>query len=471
MKTIKVTLDYKSSDDSLSGKVADRARMSIPFPLQVLDLQGAVLAEGAVDSRQSVNINCDVHADVNQLLVRLLWPTGGTVTQVAEFGGKKVSEVVFSDNNVGPESWAKWSVSRRSSATSSHARKPIKELSPSLGKFKNVWVRLWRHEPSEGWHILSDLPCTQSEESDSLKQFDLELGRASYLLQLGGATMPFTFVSLPGGGPCRVLLTPNVVTDSKSLPLRIVVSGFRPEAEMLAEFLSRDSLQAARSLMADGKASKTVSPWNERDSMSAIVGAYMCLRTGNSLWTGAQGHKFEGFLSRNSWSADAALVGCVAQLREGLKKKADVVEVLDLLKASHQRGVPVFEEAHRLISEATTLLQSLYLISPDEQSKQVPLPNSLNEYKGVLAERQKLAAARAWTGLSFSFFGSTPDNPSPIKLKGAAPLIEDSWQQSGASRTASKGLMFSGSEGVSSLAGIPRVRSRKKSGFTYLKDL
>ncbi|WP_288251611.1 hypothetical protein [uncultured Hydrogenophaga sp.] len=473
MKIIQVELNYRLSDESLSQPQSDPMTGSIPFPFRVVDSQGALLAEGAVDSRTPSEVFIKDSSDSEQLFVRLMWPTGNHATKVARFEGGNRARVVFSDQLVSVDPWSSWAASRiPKTQTFARASRSSNNADESLHKFQNVWLRLWQRSAS-GWSYEEQLPRHSVKRSESIAQLDLDLSEGGHLLQLGGQLMPFVFVSLPGNGTCRVLLTPNASTGgNKNLPLKVVVSSFRPKAEMLVEFLSRDSMQAAKAIKEHDADAWTLLQEKYKDPVSAIAGAYYLLRSGE--WRSTPIQWFENLYASFPWSSDAALIRCVVDMRLGLRTPDDARRALRCLSESIERGIPLFEEAHRINIEAYTLLGALLKPGTDASSDSGFLdlqPRERRKYQEVLNNCQRLAVARAWTGAAFSYFGAEPDKPTAERLTGKAPTMEAAL---GDNRIAlvRRASGFSASN-MATRKGTSSLTSgrRPKSAVTYLKDL
>jgi hypothetical protein len=95
----------------------------------------------------------------------------------------------------------------------------------------------------------------------------------------------------------------------------------------------------------------------------------------------------------------------------------------------------------------------------------------MEQCRELLNSCQRLAVARAWTGASFSYFGTEPEKPTAERLTGKAPVV-GSGQGDNQPTQAYRGVDFSASE-VPTLGGpsSPTPIRRFKSAVTYLKDL
>lgn len=459
MKSLEVALDYGSMDASVQGQFAPETGASAPFPFRVMDMHGGLLAEGAVNSQQSTRVLFEDPMGNEVLFVRLLWPNGSASTQVAHYGRGAGASVQFSGAELGGAAWAKWATPRLGQSGGLTRSSPA---SRRIDRLKYVWLRLWSHHP-EGWRVREGIPSLRTERGEDARQIDLQLSAGAHLLQLGGAQMPWVFVALPGDGPCRVLLTPNPAVDPKTLPLKIVVTSFRPEAESIAEFLSRDALRAADLVGHFGPVAQRLLHGKVNDSISAIVGAYYLLRVGR--WKDTPADWFQNLYEWYPWSADAALIKCALTVRRGLATPSSVRAAFIELTQVFERGVPLFEEAHRLMIEVHSILRSAAasMGAPDTS----PDPRASEGTEVLFRKCESFANARAWTGPSFSYFGHVPGEPSAKRLRGAPPYMDASDME-----PEERGHQAHHEFGFSSAALLPsEARRRRKSSFTYLKDL
>lgn len=457
MKTLNIQFDFRSLDEASRG-VASSPDRSVPFPFKVLSQHGQVLAEGVANSYQSKEIVLQDRLYPYQVFVRIAFPSGRSVTQRVDLTSRDSASVVFTDDDLAGEAWAKWALTRSSRAS---------PVPAPLAKFGNVWFRLWSRTDT-GWHPSSELPRSNSVANVAAKQVDLDLDLdRPQLLQFGGAKVAWTFVSLPPGR-CRMYFTTNPASDNTSLPIKLVLTSFQPEAETLLEFLSRDALGAADSV-SKFLATRLLHDKME-DPVSAIVGAYFLLRIGQ--WKDVSPQWFDNLYRAFPWSSDAALIRCAVTCRQGLSGPSAVNQFLTQMDGSFSRGVPLFAEGHRLLLELQSTLQSLM----HENHWGI----ETDKFEELLRKCRALSAARVWVGSSFAFTGNTPDAPSSQRRKGSAPDDEvellPSEDESTALSMAPMSFSASMLERVASDEISPSThgqkrRRAKRSDVVYLKDL
>ena len=431
MSTLKVFLNYSHSESTHSN-AQFKAPLALPF--RVLDAEGGLIAEG-VTSGVSPGVVTLPDND-GPWFVRLTWPSGKSQTKRIKDGSSAMYEVHFSDDSISQNEWSAWAVPRLNERSKLAEQSPS-EAPPSLDRFRRAWIRLWKFEAAT-WTVV-DLNSTARYSNDHAKQIDFELSPGAWCLQIGGANVPWRFVSLPGGGSCRVLITPKDSTDPRADPLKVVVTSFRSDAETLLEFLQRDSLRAAKAMANFQPLAARLLAEKVEDPISAVAGAYFLLRTDG--WSSVPISWFENLSRMFPLVPDGAILYCVVTLRAGLSEQSTEFGARELLAESLKRGLPIFAEGLSLLSEAASLLR-------------------LNETRrpgDVYAVIDQLSASQAWAGASFSFYGVTPDSPSPDRIFGIPGKNPISAQQiprasNGKFQSSSANDQGAVSEGVSSIA-------------------
>lgn len=398
MRVLNIHLDFSAINESEYGSQPGSTGAS-PFPFKVLGEHGQLLAEGVADSSGPTRVQLPDIAGEQKIFVRLAVPNGRPVSRPAVLSSPAEASVHFSADDLPGETWAKWALAR--SAPSKAAPKPLARLG-------RVWFRLWSRD---GVHWLSSrqLPRSNSMFSGAARQVDFDLPESTqHLLQFGGTHVPWSFVALPPGRS-RMFFTTNSEPTSGSLPVKVVLTRFQPEAETLLEFMARDSLRAADSVSKWGPVATQLLYNKFEDPISAIIGAYFLLRIGR--WKQADLQWFENLYSRFAWSSDAALIRCAVSGRRGLSKPGDAARFLEQLRDCFARGVPLFEEGHRILLEVHSIVASL--------SSEDGVTDSL---KAELVDAcEALSSARVWAGSSFAFKGAHPDAPQAHPTKGPAP--------------------------------------------------
>ena len=358
------------------------------LPVKALDEDGSVLAEGAAGLGQPALLS--IPDATVQVFVRLSWPSGRTQTQRVSLDGRHDATLTFGDESLASSEWSAWAIPRLNARTPLAAARGDIDL--NLQRFDKVWLRLWRRQ--DGHWQQTPLRPEATYRNGAAWQLDLTLEHAAWLLQLGGSKVPWRFVSMPGGGPARVLFTPNDSNDPRSEPLKVVVTSFRSDAETLLEFLARDAMRAADALAGSQSLAHHLFAEKFEDPISAVAGAYYLLRRGD--WERIPRDWYENLSRDFRWLPDASIVHCVRLLREGAAAGSSRETPLALLEQSLQRGWPVFEEGIALLQEAAATLRQVARSHDSDVCDQV----------------QALATAKSWAGAATSFYGRQPDTPT-----------------------------------------------------------
>lgn len=384
MKQLTIHLAY----ESLQSNGRRGADGDLFLPVKALDEDGSVLAEGAAGLGQPALLS--VPDATSQVFVRLIWPSGRTQTQRVPLGARSDAELTFGDESLAANEWSAWAIPRLNARTPLAAARGDIDL--NLQRFDKVWLRLWRRQ-DDSWQRVPLRP-EATYRNGAAWQLDLTLEHAAWLLQLGSSKVPWRFVSLPGGGPARVLFTPKDSSDPRSEPLKVVVTSFRSDAETLLEFLARDAMRAADALAGSQSLAHHLFAEKFEDPISAVAGAYYLLRRGN--WERIPRYWYENLSREFRWLPDASIVHCVRLLREGAAAGSSRETPLELLEQSLQRGWPVFEEGIALLQEAAATLRQAARSRDSDVCDQV----------------QALGTAKSWAGAATSFYGRQPDAPT-----------------------------------------------------------
>lgn len=390
MRNLRVHLEYGLAT-GVAGKGAETA-----LPFRVLDEKGTVLAESAALSGAPRNVV--LSGDPDEAYVRLSWPSGRAQTQRVVFSAEGEAVAVFSEEHSSYSHWSAWAVPRLGKPRTGPSSNGSLPPEIHLDHYAKVWLRFWSFKDAK-WEVARIRPIMQYK-SDEARQLDVNLPNEPHLLHIGGVDVPWQFVSLPSGGPCRVFITPNQSCNPRSGPLRVVVTSFRAGAEMLLEFMARDSMRAA-SAIADSQA-LALKLFEEKfeDPFAAVAGAYFLLRT--DAWENVPLDWWKTLSSHFRIIPDTSILHCVRLLRGGLIGRHQQNTAMSLFRSTLDRGWPVYEEGLQLLQEASALL------------KHIASPRDVVDLSRVDA----LATAAAWAGASLSFHGLHPSRPSAVLWAG-----------------------------------------------------
>ncbi|PSS59708.1 hypothetical protein C6558_36645 [Ensifer sp. NM-2] len=366
----------------------------VALPLRVLDAEGGVVATGAASLSEPMR--CDISSSSGPLFVRLTWPSGKTETKRADG-----PEVVFDYSSISRDQWAAWAVPRLNERTSQAVSTSIPGRD-AIDSYERAWLRLWTFRNGQ-WSDRLLAPEDQNR-NDAAVQLDFILDEHPWCLQLGGKTIPWMIISLPPGGRCRVLITPNESTDPRREPLKVVVTGFRSETETLLEFLSRDSLRAANAMASYVPLAIKLLEGKFEDPVAAVAGAYYLLRVDK--WRQIDLGWIENLDREIPWIPDGAIIHAAVLTRSGLRDETTAKTALERLSESLKRGVPVFAEGISLLHESSSVLRSGA------------------RKTGVFKTVDRLVASRLWAGAVFAFSGEDPNHPSPERRRGAPSNVQ-----------------------------------------------
>lgn len=388
MSELKVSFKHEKAREGIGDP-------DVALPLRVLDADGGVVATGAASLSQPMAWNA-ISAS-GPLFVRLTWPSGKTETKRAEG-----PEVVFDYSSISQDEWAAWAVSRLNERTSKAVSTSVPGRD-AINSYERAWLRLWKFRDGR-W---TDRPLAPEDQkrNEAAVQLDFSLDRHPWCLQLGGKSIPWMIISLPPGGRCRVLITPNESTDPRREPLKVVMTGFRSETETLLEFLARDSLRAANAVATNYVPLATqLLEGKFDDPVAAVAGAYYLLRVDK--WRQIQLGWLENLDLEFPWIADGAIIRAAVMTRSGLRDKDARKLALERLSVGLKRGVPIFAEGISLMHEAASVLRSG------------------SRKTGVFRTADRLMASRLWAGAACAFSGKDPGNPTPERYRGT-PLAPE----------------------------------------------
>jgi hypothetical protein len=386
MKTLRVRLDYQQPDQQLG----QAGQAGVALPLKVVDVQGTILVEAVALSSEPTDI--ELTGDYHRVFVRLAWPSGRTETQVVNLSAQPISEVKFSDSGFSRNEWLSWAVPRLNPRSQLAERD--RPISLDIRPYTKVWLRLWRFENS-GWSSMP-MAANNPKRNDVARQIDLVLEAYPHMLQIGGSNVPWRLVSLPAAGRCRVLLTPNESVDPRADALKVVITGFRNDAETLLEFLARDSIRAATTMAKSETIASELFAEKFRDPLAAVAAGYYLLRV--ERWEQIPLSWWANLSKHFAWIPDTSILHSVRLLRAGLSGTEAQRQALNLFKLSLDRGWPVYEEGLHLLLEAGSLLRNI--------AAQGDAP--------YFARVDTLATAKSWAGAALSFYGLEPSKPSAV---------------------------------------------------------
>lgn len=387
MRSLTVGLDYKSLTSPKRGRENE---LGIALPVKVLDADGSIIADALTSLDRPAEFR--ISDEFRTVFVRLAWPSGKTETKRVNLQQNEMAKVVFTDTKFARNEWSAWATPLLNSRASRFCGE--RSSGASIEAYLSVWLRIWQFDQGK-WHQMPINPLMQYK-NDVARQMDLDLVAKPHLLQVGGPSVPWRFIALPSSGPCRILLTPNDSKDPRADPLKIVVTSFRTSAETLLEFLARDAVRAANTMVSSVEMAISLFEEKFHDPLAALIGAYYLLRIED--WDRVPLRWWQNLSGNFSWIPDTAIVHCVRLLRAGLEDEIARVKAITLFKACVDRGWPVYEEGLQLLQEAGSLLRHI----------------SSRQDAEYFAKVESLVTAKTWAGAALSFYGKEPSRPSAV---------------------------------------------------------
>jgi hypothetical protein len=189
----------------------------------------------------------------------------------------------------------------------------------------------------------------------------------------------------------------------------VIATGFRADAELLLEFLSRDALRSARSLETYQPVAVHLMSDNIDEPLAAVARGYYLLRIDEWREADAPLQWFENLNARYPWIPDTTAILSAVKIRRGLKNRAAERDVVNGLENCLRRGLPMYAEGLSLLQEVASLL-----LQARAASASSPAVRTI----------QRLAASSTWAGAALSFYGSEPGMPAPEKVTGVPALGE-----------------------------------------------
>ena len=236
-----------------------------------------------------------------------------------------------------------------------------------------------------------------------------------YALQVGGPHIPWKIVGLPPSYEVMVLVQPTPGPVDRVHPLDVVVSSNDFQLETLLALMQRGDTSSARNLVAESQLAEKFLYNKWENTAAAAGGGYFLLRVNDMErlhnWVNNLTNWFE-------WMADGPVIHAWQLIAEVRNDRSLVRVRLEqargrLLEAVN-RGVPLYTEGLRLLRNGLLLF--------DQRDK-----GNDGEIRAALAWVSEFVAAADWSGITTTFTGERPDNPSvksPLgNPRGSDPLI------------------------------------------------
>ncbi len=329
-------------------------------------------------------------------LVRAHLPSGETVMTQAVVGEHQTEQVVLVSTPSDHEwlSWQQFLGEVGSSKIVERAEVPSR-----------VWLRLWAREQGR-WTPQSVGGYRATDPTVVVQELSYSTDR-QYVLQVGGADVPWRFICLPPTPQTvQVLLRASRSPSERNGGLAVKVASLDHRAETLSHYLRSGSMEAARLVSEEvlGEAERLLFD-KLRNPMGAVIGGYYLL----TVRAYERMHNWPNNLANwMEWLADGAVIHAWQLLRTaGVRGRSRARE--RLLQAV-ERGLPVFSEGVRL------LLDGLELFADQDQSDRAVAE--------ALARLRRYAGAMDWEQRLTTFYGAGLDAPSLENTFGPPPASD-----------------------------------------------
>ena len=220
-------------------------------------------------------------------------------------------------------------------------------------------------------------------------------GQQSNVLQLGGPSIAWRFVSLPAAPVVDVTVSPRGEND-----LAVEVTTDSAEAEALLGYLRTGAVEGA------DVTAESLLRQKRRDPIAAAIGGYYLLRTANLDRLSAWGPNLSQWFP---WLPDGAVINGWQHIHAGREHRGDPDRHFgaarrQLIQAA-QRGVPVYTEGLRL------LVDGLRLLREDAEAEDA-------ELDAALTFIEPFAMAADWSAATVTYSGADPAEPNPSRRYG-----------------------------------------------------
>src|ERR1700694_619426 len=357
-------------------------------PVEVLDADGAVLARTVAIPYDDQKATVDIPENNRVVYAVARLPSGEQQTRRVDIVGKVTEKVDFFTDYTSPNEWLYWS----------RPQLRINELSAATGSISDqerMLFRLWRWS-NRVWQA-DKANFDHVHRESYAAQFDLKVPDNPCVLQLGSHRVPWRFVALPPGD-VQVAIAPNMSTDPRAHPVRVVVGRGMPQEEIFLAYLEKGNFTAAREIADAPRTAEKMLSGKYDNPVSACIGAYFLLRTNKTDFL----HDWPRNLFNDfQWLADGAVI-YAAQVLKKPKPQVDQADIA--LRAVFERGLPVFRVGMVMLNECLQLLQGSSFRSKEREP--------------WLSRVERYLVAEAHDGAALSFLGRSPESPDPIPVTG-----------------------------------------------------
>ena len=255
--------------------------------------------------------------------------------------------------------------------------------------FASAWVRRWRGEASREWRLI-DLGVATASHDDRAVRYRFAHAAPSNVLQLGGPSIAWRFVSLPAAPVVDVTVSPRGEND-----LAVKVMTDSAEAEALLGYLRTGAVEGADVTAASLLKRK------RRNPIAAAISGYYLLRTAGLDRLSDWGPNLSRWFP---WLPDGAVINGWQHIHAGRERRGEPDQHFaaarrELILAT-RRGVPVYTEGLRL------LVDGLRLLREDAEAEDA-------ELDAAMTFIEPFAMAADWSAATVTYSGADPAAPHP----------------------------------------------------------
>jgi hypothetical protein len=327
-------------------------------------------------------------------LARVYFPSGELVQQTCTIRDGEQTEVNVDIPNL--------NLAGRERLERSAVLRPLlrDETTPGLAgeNFTSTWAKRWHRTSTHRWTQIGFDGMTLSRDNHTV-QYRFELDTRPQLLQLGGESVPWRFVTLPPTPAVDVTISAQGQSE-----LDIEVTTGSNYAEALLGYLRSGAVDGARAI------AEALLRQKADDPIAAVVGGYYLLRNGHFTnlpnlpgWANNLSHWFH-------WLPDGAVINAWQHLQAGKRRPSEAEGHFD--RARHElllatrRGIPVYTEG------LTLLLEGLELMGADANNNDPELNTALEFIRPYAT-----AADPTSTTVTYGA-GDTPSTPTASPATG-----------------------------------------------------
>ncbi len=348
--------------------------------------------------------NTEINVEPGFYVVQAELPSGHKLQKALQVTAGETASAVLDTEGLSPDQFQAWAYLTKNMTVA-----PLQSLNAQ--RFHGAWLRLWRKD-NNGWQTTTtdfQADCHWSEDGVS---YDLASFGGPQFLQVGGPSVAWKLVALPGAQNLRILIRPAVGPEGEVHPLDVTVATANPPADSMLSMLSSGSVDRARQMDNAGLA-ESLLYGKIRDPSAAAVGGYFLLkiRDLNRLhdWT-------RNLANWIDWMADGPVIRAWHILLQASKdadadRDAVRAEARGLLLQAVERGIPTYTEGLRLLRDGLT---SLSHYQDDDAQVQA-----------AKAQVDRYAEQCDWSTPTTTFLGASPDEPMSEPLFGKPESLED----------------------------------------------